>query len=187
MEIINNTENIAKNKTTINSNALDNFTINKETRYYSNDILKHITIRTMNLSDLNSIKDILLTDFDDFWNYNIFKSELENENCEYIVAVLNDEIIGFAGIWQVVDEAHITNIVTKKTHRNQGIGNLLLKNLIDICKNLKNINLITLEVNEENIVAQKLYKKFEFEIVGKRKKYYNNEKSAIIMTLHLDC
>lgn len=187
MEIINNAENIAKNKTTVNSNTLDNPTINKTTKYYPNDILKHITIRTMNISDLNSIKDILLTDFDDFWNYNIFKSELENENCKYIVAILNDEIVGFAGIWQVVDEAHITNIVTKKTHRNQGIGNLLLENLINICKNLENINLITLEVNEENIIAQKLYKKFGFGVVGKRKKYYNSEKSAIIMTIYLDC
>jgi len=202
MEIINNIGNSSKNNTTTNSNILDNpaidkttinnhtldtHTINKTTEYYTNDIEKTIKIRAMNISDLNSIKDILLTDFDDFWNYNIFKSELENENCKYIVATLNDEIIGFAGIWQVVDEAHITNIVTKKTHRNQGIGNLLLENLINICKNLENINLITLEVNEENIIAQKLYKKFGFGVVGKRKKYYNNEKSAIIMTIYLDC
>ena len=138
----------------------------------------------MTILDLDSIKDTLSTDFDNFWNYNVFKSELENENSKYIVAKFNNEIIGFAGIWITIDEAHITNIVTKKAYRNQGIGSLLLKNLIEICKNLKSkISSLTLEVNEENISAQNLYKKFNFEILGKRKKYYN-DKAAIIMTLY---
>ena len=139
----------------------------------------------MTISDLDNIKDILYTDFDDFWSYNIFKSELENENSKYIVAKLNSEIIGFAGIWQVMDEAHITNIVTKKNFRNLGIGSLLLEKLINICKNQENINSVTLEVNEDNIIAQKLYEKFNFKNLGKRKNYYNG-KAAIIMTLYFD-
>ena len=77
----------------------------------------------MTISDLDNIKDILYTDFDDFWSYNIFKSELENENSKYIVAKLNSEIIGFAGIWQVIDEAHITNIaVTPEYRRNHSLS-----------------------------------------------------------------
>lgn len=138
----------------------------------------------MTITDLDSIKDNLYTDFDDFWSYNIFKSELENENSKYIIAILNNEIIGFAGIWQVIDEAHITNIVVRKDFRKLGIGSLLLEKLIDICKNLESINSITLEVNEDNITAQKLYEKFNFKILGRRKNYYNN-KAAIIMTLYL--
>ena len=67
----------------------------------------------MTISDLNSIADRLEKDFDDFWNYNVFKSELQNENSKYIVAIINNEIVGFAGIWIAIDEAHITNIVTK--------------------------------------------------------------------------
>lgn len=138
----------------------------------------------MTITDLYAIKDNLYTDFDDFWSYNIFKSELENENSKYIIAILNNEIIGFAGIWQVIDEAHITNIVVRKDFRKLGIGSLLLEKLIDICKNLESINSITLEVNEDNITAQKLYEKFNFKVLGKRKNYYNN-KAAIIMTLYL--
>lgn len=149
-----------------------------------NVCINNIEIQKMDLTDLDSIKDTLFTDFDDFWNYNIFKSELENENSIYVVAKFNNEIIGFAGVWITIDEAHITNIVTKKIYRNQGIASLLLKNLIELCKNLKpKISSLTLEVNEENISAQNLYKKFDFEILGKRKKYYN-DKSAIIMTLY---
>lgn len=149
------------------------------------EILSNIKFENMTISDLDNIKNILYTDFDDFWSYNIFKSELENENSKYIVAKLNSEIIGFAGIWQVMDEAHITNIVTKKNFRNLGIGSLLLEKLINICKNQENINSVTLEVNEDNIIAQKLYEKFNFKNLGKRKNYYNG-KAAIIMTLYFD-
>ena len=143
----------------------------------------NIVIEKMNISDLDNIKEKLLIDFEDFWNYNVFKSELENENSKYIVAKINDEIIGFAGIWQVINEAHITNIVTKKNYRNQGIGTLLLEELIKICKNLKEIESLTLEVNEDNIIAQNLYKKFGFETLGKRKNYYK-DRAAVIMTLY---
>ena len=103
----------------------------------------------MNISDLDSISDILLSDFDDFWSYNVFKSELTNENSKYIVAKHNEEIVGFAGIWIAIDEAHITNIVTKKAFRNCGIGHSLLNNLINICIS-ENLKSITLEVNELN-------------------------------------
>lgn len=147
--------------------------------------VNNIVIEKMNISDLDNIKEKLLIDFDDFWNYNVFKSELENENSKYIVAKIDDEIIGFAGIWQVIDEAHITNIVTKKSYRGQGIGTLLLEELIKLCKESKEIELLTLEVNEENIIAQNLYKKFGFEILGKRKNYYK-DRAAVIMTLYFD-
>lgn len=150
-----------------------------------NNIENNLEVRKMRLSDLATIKDILLSDFDDFWNYNIFASELNNENSTYIVAILNNEIVGFAGIWQVIDEAHITNIVTKKNYRGQGIGTILLENLITLCKNSTVIKSLTLEVNEKNTIAQELYKKFDFQVLGKRKKYYNNENDAVIMTLQL--
>ena len=74
----------------------------------------NILIRSMSISDLDQIKNNLETDFDEFWNYNVFKQELENPNSEYFVAILNETIVGFAGIWTAVDDIHITNIVTKK-------------------------------------------------------------------------
>lgn len=118
-------------------------------------------ITKMTLEDLDNISEILASDFDEFWNYNIFKNELLNENSKYIVAKNKNEIVGFAGIWIAIDEAHITNIVTKKSYRKQGIGSLLLQNLIDLCYKL-NITKITLEVNENNLSATYLYKKFGF-------------------------
>ena len=75
----------------------------------------------MDINDLETIKNSLTTDFDNFWNYNIFKQEINSENSYYIVAKLNSEIIGFAGIKIIIDEADIMNIVTKKSIRNNGV------------------------------------------------------------------
>lgn len=144
-----------------------------------------IEISRMNISDLDSIKDILVADFDDFWNYNVFKSEIENPNSKYIKAKFDGKIVGFAGIWKSVDDVHITDIVTAKDFRKNGIGSRLLENLIDLAKREKGISSITLEVNENNIPAIKLYEKFGFKNVGLRKKYYNNTYDALIMTKEL--
>lgn len=78
-----------------------------------------IEISVMNMSDLNEIKDILETEFDDFWNYQVFKSEIENPNSIYFVAKYNNEIIGFLGVLLILDIAEITNIVVKKTFRRK--------------------------------------------------------------------
>ena len=141
-------------------------------------------IKKMTVSDLDLIADNLQIDYDDFWNYSVFKSELENENSKYIVAKENNQIVGFAGIWIAIDVAHITNIVVKKDLRNIGIGSKLLQKLIDMCKDLK-MKEVTLEVNENNVSAINLYKKYGLEQVGIRKKYYNNTDNALIMTKNL--
>lgn len=139
-------------------------------------------IDKMSLEDLISIKDILTTEFDDFWNYEILKSELESNNSYFFVAKnISREIVGFAGIKVILDEADIMNIVVKKDFRNNGIGSLLLDYLISYSKSI-NLKTITLEVNEINIPAIKLYEKFDFEKLGIRKKYYNGENDAIIMS-----
>ena len=141
-----------------------------------------IQISEMFLFDLDNIKDILVSDFDDFWNYSILKEELESPNSKYIIAKTNDgEIIGFAGIKIIVDTADIMNIVVKKSWRNQGVGNLLLSNLVSICK-ISNLSSLSLEVNEDNLPAIHLYEKFCFKQVGVRKNYYQ-DKDGMIMSL----
>lgn len=139
----------------------------------------NIEIKEMHEIDLEKIKDVLETEFDDFWNYNILKEELEAENSRYIVATIKDEIVGFAGIKIAYDQADIMNIVTKRDFRRKGVGMLLLNNLIAICEDTK-ITSIFLEVNEDNKPAIKLYEKVGFESVSIRKNYYKN-KNGIVM------
>ena len=139
-----------------------------------------IEIHEMKIQDLDLIAEILETDFDNFWNYNVFKSELENRNSKYLVAKINNTIVGFAGIIPIVDECEISNIVVHKDFRNQKIGSFLLQQLINLAISL-NLKIINLEVRESNIYAIKLYEKFGFEVCGLRKKYYDNTENAILM------
>ena len=138
----------------------------------------------MNLSDLEDIKDILTSDFDDFWNYSILKDELNSKNSIYFVAKANQNIVGFAGIKIILDEAEIMNIVAKKDFRNQGIGKLLLNRIILEAKN-KKLKKLHLEVNENNKIAIHIYESFGFIQDGKRKNYYN-DKNAILMSKNLE-
>lgn len=135
----------------------------------------------MNLGDFQEIEPIYNLEFDDFWKPQNLKSELQNVSSKYIVAKENGEIVGFAGIWYSVDDAHITNIVVRKSYRNKGIGSLLLEKLIELAKQKTSL---TLEVNTKNEIAQKLYLKYGFKNLGIRKKYYDGIEDAYIMTLY---
>ncbi len=141
----------------------------------------YLKINDMTLNDLDNIKEILNSEFDDFWSYTILKEELECPSSFFkVVKNDNNEIVGFAGFKVIFDEADIMNIVVKKNYRCHKIGSFILENLISFAKTL-NLHNITLEVNENNFPAIHLYEKFNFKHIGIRKKYYNNEYDAIIM------
>lgn len=140
-----------------------------------------IKIEKMTKEHLNQIKDILKTDFDQFWSSKVLENELQNPLSIYIVAISEKQVVGYAGLWQPIDESHITNIVTKADKRGNKIATKMLEELIKIAKS-KESKCVTLEVNVNNEIAIKLYKKYNFKEVGRRPKYYNNIDDAIIMT-----
>ena len=91
-------------------------------------------------------------------------------------------VVGYAGMWNMVDEMHIATIASHPQRRGQGIGELLLIGLLRESQRQNAIN-ATLEVRVGNVVAQSLYKKYGFEEVGYRKAYYHdNCEDAFIMT-----
>lgn len=139
-----------------------------------------IKILPMTNEDIDFLSTNLNSDFDDFWNINNLKNDFSNPNSTYLIARVENEIVGFAGFLKICDEANIMNIVTKKNKRNLGIGSKLLENLILYAKN-QNCKSITLEVNEHNNIAIHLYEKYNFKRIGLRKKYYNNTDDAILM------
>lgn len=92
-------------------------------------------------------------------------------------------IFGFAGLWLMAGEAHITNIAVREKHQRQGIGELLLISLIDLALEL-GAHLVTLEVRASNTAAQRLYAKYGFVQVGLRRGYYtDNREDGVLMTL----
>ncbi len=139
-----------------------------------------IDINVMTSEDIISIEPNFSDNFDKFWSIDVLKHDFEDDNSQYVVAKMNNEIVGFAGIKIIIDEADIMNIAVKMDKRNSGIGSMLLEKLLEIAK-ISNCTSITLEVNENNLPAIYLYEKYHFERIGLRKKYYNNTDNAILM------
>ena len=144
----------------------------------------NIIIDEMSVQDYEKIKNNLQTDFDKFWTPEILKKELENPNSKYIVAVEDNNIVGFAGITYNFDYVEIMNIVVKKDKRQKEIATKLMKKLI-LLANEYNVLKIALEVNENNISARNLYSKLGFKEVGVRPNYYNGNEAAILMDFYL--
>jgi len=91
-------------------------------------------------------------------------------------------IVGFAGIWVIADEAHLTNIAVRQQYQRRGIGELLLISTLDLAKELK-ASIMTLEVRASNLTAQNLYRKYGFTQVGIRRGYYlDNREDGILMS-----
>ena len=91
-------------------------------------------------------------------------------------------IVGYASIWMMVDESHLTSIAVRKSHQHQGIGELLLIAVIKLSLRMK-AQVVTLEVRASNHSAQTLYTKYGFKSVGIRRRYYtDNSEDAVVMT-----
>lgn len=109
-----------------------------------------------------------------------FEKELENKIAEYIVAVCDGMILGYAGLWNICGTADIIDVAVHKDFRRQGIAQKMMEKLIDICKE-KEISEINLEVRESNFAAQSLYSGLGFEKCGERANYYKDRETAILM------
>jgi ribosomal-protein-alanine N-acetyltransferase len=116
------------------------------------------------------------------WTRADFQREInENKMAIYRVAVINGKIVGYAGMWHVVNEGQITNVAVLPEYRRYGIGNAMMEEFIKIAQDCEMIG-ITLEVKISNFPAQKLYTKFGFKPEGFRKNYYKDtNEDAIIM------
>lgn len=91
-------------------------------------------------------------------------------------------ILGVAGMWLIVDEAHLTTIAVRSEYRGRGFGEVILVKALDITRQL-GFRVMTLEVRVSNVAAQSLYKKYGFQTVGLRRRYYtDNNEDALIMT-----
>lgn len=148
------------------------------------DIFK---IRPMESRDLVVVWEIEKLCFSIPWAKNAFLIEISENRCaKYFVAHINEQIIGYGGMWLMVDEAHITNIAVHPSFRKRGVGLTILKALAD--EALRNgADKMTLEVRVSNHKALKLYEGMGFVGVGVRKRYYSdNDEDALIMWKTID-
>lgn len=119
------------------------------------------------------------------WSKGMFYEEIKSKMTQYILCIENENVIGYAGLWKVMDEGQITNIAVHPDYRRRGIGEKMLKMLIENTKE-EGISFYTLEVRESNTGAIKLYEKLGFIKNGLRKEYYaDNNENAVLMILEV--
>lgn len=133
----------------------------------------------------------MIIDFDKKYLYDVYKlgsllnrdySRLYDEESlnsgvnKTFLCVINDKVVGFIHIQDLIDEIDIINIVISEDNRRKGYASILIEHVINYAGEKK----LILEVNEQNISALNLYKKYNFVEINRRKGYYNGI-DAIIM------
>lgn len=141
-----------------------------------------LTIRAAAPGDVSAMAELDRQCFADPWSEGAFRSELtENGRAFYIVAETEGQVVGYAGLWAILDEGHITNVAVAPEFRRRGVGKAIVATLLDASRQ-NGLSSFTLEVRESNLPAQGLYSQFGFRPAGIRKGYYqNNGENAIIM------
>jgi ribosomal-protein-alanine N-acetyltransferase len=137
----------------------------------------------MTLDDIPAVHAIERRSFAVPWPDDAYRNELvTNRLASYVVARAGDEVVGFAGLWVMVDEAHITTFAVDPRWRRRGVGQQLLLRLLEL-SNDRRAREATLEVRLSNMPARRLYEKYGFRPVGIRPRYYSdNGEDALIMT-----
>ncbi len=136
-------------------------------------------IRPMTDDDIDDVLDIVNN-----WSRNLFFEEINNPFSYNFVLASNNIVIGYLNFWVVPDGIELNNIAIHENYRGKGYGKLLLQFLIECGKVFKSEK-IFLEVKEDNLIAQKLYKKYGFKEIYIRKNYYSDNKDAIVMERNL--
>ena len=142
-----------------------------------------VRVEPMALADLDTVQEIERRSFRTPWPAHAYRTELEtNRLAHYLVAKVGGRVVGYGGMWVMVDEAHITTFAVDPIWRRQGIGERLLLALLDLAR-ARNAHEATLEVRLSNLAARRLYEKYGFRPVGIRPRYYShNGEDALIMT-----
>lgn len=142
-------------------------------------------IRKMTEQDLDEVMMIEKESFSLPWSRESYLGELKNSFANYIVCDCAGDIAGYAGIWVVFEEAHITNVAVRKSFRCQGIGLALMAETERIARTKKAIRIL-LEVRPSNEVALQMYQNLNYMQTALRKAYYSdNGEDAMVMTKYL--
>ncbi|HAA90505.1 MAG TPA: ribosomal-protein-alanine N-acetyltransferase [Peptococcaceae bacterium] len=144
-----------------------------------------VTIRPMKIWDLPQILNIENCSFPAPWSYRAFVSELNNSHGVYFVALIGEIIVGYAGMWLLPGEAHVTTVAVHPDYRGRKIGRKLMNTLIDFAR-IRGAQTMLLEVRPSNLPARKLYHSLGFRQIGLRVNYYvETGEDAIVMLKYL--
>lgn len=145
-----------------------------------------LRLEAMKEKHLEAIQVLEQESFSVPWTKAMFVEELKNPLALYYVLLVGDAVAGYAGLWSIHGEGHITNIAVGKAFRRQGFGRKLLIHLLERGEAV-GITDFTLEVRRGNVEALALYESCGFVAAGVRKNYYSdNGEDAVLMWRHHD-
>ena len=136
-----------------------------------------VVIRTMSPADIPAVAALEREAFASEGIVTPFARELANKLAAYLVAEGEGAVLGYAGLWFIVDEAHLTSIAVRAAERRRGIGRRLLLASLRLALK-REATMMTLEVRASNEAAQGLYQRFGFRKVGLRKAYYTEDRKS---------
>ena len=139
-------------------------------------------LRFLNLSDdyCDQVFEIERASIAEPWTLNQIKGLIEDKNAVARIGIAEDSVICYYSFYDICNEGNINNLAVREDFRGKGVGVKLLEDMLEVAKDRK-LSALTLEVNEKNLAAIHLYKKFGFVIEGKRKKFYGGKDDALIM------
>ncbi|RNF38945.1 ribosomal protein S18-alanine N-acetyltransferase [Planococcus salinus] len=146
-----------------------------------------VSFRKMTVDDVDAVHHIESLSFSLPWTKEAFQQEmLNNDHAYYVLAETENGVVGFCGMWLILDECHVTNIAILPEERGKKLGEQLMKSAIEVAK-AQGAKLMTLEARVSNHVAQSLYRKLGFQNGGIRKRYYSdNYEDALVMWVNFD-
>ena len=142
------------------------------------------SIRAVSLDDLDDIIEIEKLSFVSPWTKRLFEETLISPISSSFIMKKDRVTLGYIILYSVADEAHILNIAVHPQYRGKGCASSLIKHVLDYFEEKKDVHEFFLEVREGNMGAIRLYQRFGFEMIGKRKKYYSEtNEDALVMCL----
>lgn len=143
-----------------------------------------LNIRPMLLTDVDAVLAVEKLSFLTPWSRDAFVAEAgDNDLAVYLVIEADGKVVGYAGMWVILDEAHVTNVAVLPAYRGRGLGEKLMRALLEKARG-RGARRMTLEVRPSNTVALSLYDKLGFAPWGRRPRYYSDtQEDAIIMWL----
>ena len=144
-------------------------------------LIDPVSVEPMRGADVEAVSRIEQRSYPTPWHAHAYHTEIGNRAARYLVARMGGEVVGYGGLWVIMDEAHITTLAVVPEQRGKKIGERLLQALLDEAY-LMGASRATLEVRERNVVAQCLYRKYGFRDAAIRKNYYSdNNENALVM------
>ncbi len=140
----------------------------------------NLLLQTLTPDHLDQVVALDALCFGKLWSRDLYERELESDRSDLMAVIYDNQLLAYACVWCILEEAHITILAVDPVYQRRGLGRLLLWGLME-CAIARKLERSTLEVKPSNIGAIDLYQSYGFTEAGRRPKYYDDGSDALIL------